>query len=313
MAAASEKTHLPPFDRPVDKAESTAAEGLSITSGDAPVGEDVVQQFRQLQTRYLRTTNALASAAHDLKTPLAILNGYVEVLQSEKLGPLNERQRQVLRDMRSSGQRLLHFVQDFLSFTFLETGETKMRFEKGDLNACVSEVCQLWSNSFQEKGLALYFLPNEKLGEFPFDSAKVQRVISNLLDNASKYTPSGGTVWLHAEPHMWERRTSSDSGVASQERRRQSNFHPNAVKISVSDTGPGIPAEYHIEVFDDFFRLARNENQSGMGLGLAIARRLVGTMGGKIWVESGTGSGSKFSFVIPLKPPVTAPSKGKTK
>jgi len=302
MAATPEKTCLTQRDG----SES------SPLNGESSGNQDLLQQFHQLQTRYQRTTNALASAAHDLKTPLAILNGYVEVLQSEKLGPLNERQRQVLRDMHSSGKRLQHFIQDFLSFSTLETGEMKMRFEKTDLNSCLSEVCRLWSNTFQEKGLALYFLPNEKLGEFPFDSAKVQRVVSNLLDNASKYTPSGGTVWLHAEPHMWERRAESGSGV-SQERRQQSNFHPNSVKISVSDTGPGIPAEYHMEVFDDFFRLSQNENQAGMGLGLAIARRLVGGMGGKIWVESAPGAGCKFSFVIPLKPPAAAAGKGKTK
>lgn len=276
---------------------------------DSSSNQDIIQQFHQLQARYQRTTNALASAAHDLKTPLAILNGYVEVLQSEKLGPLNERQRQVLRDMHSSGQRLQHFIQDFLSFSTLETGQMKMRFEKADLNACLSEVCRLWSNTFQERGLALYFLPNDKLSEFPFDSAKVQRVVSNLLDNAAKYTPSGGTVWLHAEPHMWERRAATDSGV-EQERRRQSSFHPNSVKISVSDTGPGIPPEYHMEVFDDFFRLSQNESQSGMGLGLAIARRLVAGMGGKIWVESTPGSGCKFSFVVPLRPSAAAPGKG---
>ena len=89
---------------------------------------------------------------------------------------------------------------------------------------------------------------------------------------------------------------------------------PNAVKVSVSDTGAGIPAEYHIEVFDDFFRLPSNEHQTeGMGLGLAIARRLVNGMGGKIWVESEPGTGCKFSFILPLTPPVTTTNKGKNK
>ena len=74
------------------------------------------------------------------------------------------------------------------------------------------------------------------------------------------------------------------------------------VEIRVADTGPGIPPEYHVEVFDDFFRLPQNEAQTeGMGLGLAIARRLVSSMGGKIWVESEPSCGSKFSFVLPLK------------
>jgi signal transduction histidine kinase len=273
---------------------------------------ELLQEHTQLRERFLRTTNALGSAAHDLKTPLAILNGYVELLQSEKLGTLNDRQREVLHDMRSSGQRLQQFIQDFLSFSVLETGETKMRYEVGDVNACLSEVCRLWSHRFQERGLALYFLGNDKVPRFAFDSPKIQRVISNLLENASKFTPAGGTVWLHGEPYMWERRAANNPAVLS-ERRSQTNPLPNSVKVSVSDTGPGIPAEYHIEVFDDFFRLPQNENQAeGMGLGLAIARRLVNSMGGKIWVESEPGTGCKFSFIIPLKP-VTGAGKGKSK
>ena len=273
--------------------------------------QDLLQNYNQLSERYRRTTNALASAAHDLKTPLAILNGYIELLQSEKLGSLNDRQREVIGDMHSSGQRLQRFIQDFLSYTVLETGELRMQFEQNDVNACLSEVCRLWSHRFQDKGLALYFLANDKLVPFPFDSPKIQRVISNLLENASKFTPSGGTVWLHAEPYMWERRGAPNSGV-ERERRRQPLSTPNAVKVSVADTGPGIPPEYHVEVFDDFFRLPSNENQSdGMGLGLAIARRLVNAMGGKLWVESEPGAGSKFSFLVPLKPSLNSSAKGK--
>jgi signal transduction histidine kinase len=272
---------------------------------------NMTEQYTRLRDQYTRTTTALSSAAHDLKTPLSILNGYIELLRSEKLGGLNDRQREVLRDMHSSGRRLEHFIQDFLTFSVLETGEMKMRFTEGDMNACLSEVCQLWSNRFQEKGLALYFLGNEKLSPFPFDSAKVQRVISNLLENASKYTPSGGTVWLHAEPYMWERRGSDPQNVQA-ERRQRTLTVANAVKVSVADTGPGIPAEYHLEVFDDFFRLPDAENRAdGMGLGLSIVRRLVMAMGGKIWVESDQGAGSKFCFIIPLTPPTT--SKGQEK
>jgi signal transduction histidine kinase len=273
--------------------------------------DELLQEYTQLRERSVRTANALGSAAHDLKTPLAILNGYIELLQSEKLGSLNERQRQILSDMRSSGMRLQQFIQDFLSFSALEVDQMMMRYESGDLNVCLSEVCRLWSHRFQEKGLALYFLGNDVLAPFAFDSAKIQRVISNLLENASKFTPAGGTVWLHAEPHMWERRTMNLSEVAS-ERRRQNESVPNSVKVSVSDTGPGIPAEYHIEVFDDFFRLPQTESQEGMGLGLAIARRLINGMGGKIWVESEPGAGCKFSFIVPLKPPA-AGNKGKSK
>ena len=277
---------------------------------DVPSPENLIQEYTELRQRYQRTTNALASAAHDLKTPLSILTGYVELLQSEKLGPVSDRQREVLQDMRASGKRLQQFIQDFLTYSALETGGLRMQFAAANLNDTLSEVCHMWSNRFQEKALALYFLGNDKLPVFPIDAPKVERVISNLLENAFKFTPQGGTVWLHAEPYMWDRRTASMPSTA--ERRRQDLTHPNCVKVSVSDTGPGIPPEFHLEVFDDFFRLPGTENQEGMGLGLAIARRLVQAMGGKIWVESDPGGGCKFSFLIPYKPAV-ASGKGKTR
>ncbi|MGC1644525.1 MAG: HAMP domain-containing sensor histidine kinase [Candidatus Sulfotelmatobacter sp.] len=279
--------------------------------GDVPSPENLLQEYKELRERFQRTTNALGSAAHDLKTPLSILNGYVELLQSEKLGPISDRQREVLHDMQASGMRLQQFIQDFLTYSALETGGLRMHFAPGNVNDCLSDMCRLWSNRFQERGLALYFLANDKLPVFPFDSPKLERVISNLLENSFKFTPPSGTVWLHAEPYMWERRAAAEPSPS--ERRRLSVSHPNSVKVSVSDTGPGIPAEFHLEVFDDFFRLPGTEAKEGMGLGLAIARRLVQGMGGKIWVESDPGAGCKFSFLIPYKPAAAASSKGKNR
>jgi signal transduction histidine kinase len=312
MAISPQKTFQPQPVESRTELNPCPSQEAGQPGADSSSQEGLLQEYSQLQERFQRTTNALASAAHDLKTPLAILNGYIELLQSEKLGPLNERQREVMRDMNSSGQRLQSFIQDFLSYSVLETGELKMQYELGDINAGLSEVCRLWSPRFQERGLALYFLANEKLPAFPFDSPKLQRIISNLLENSSKFTPSGGTVWLHAEPYMWERRSTIIPLIPS-ERRQQNLSNPNSVKVSVSDTGPGIPPEYHLEVFDDFFRLPSNDHQDGMGLGLAIARRLVASMGGKIWVESEPGAGCKFSFLIPLKPPANVANRGKNK
>jgi len=304
MATAHKNTCAP-------EAAIAADAASAVVRGDAdvPTPENLLHEYKELRERYQRTTNALASAAHDLKTPLSILNGYVELLHSEKLGPLSDRQRDVLQDMRDSGKRLQQFIQDFLTYSAIETGGLHMKFDTGNINDCLSGVCRLWSNRFQQKGIALYFLANDKLPIFPFDAPKLERIISNLLENSFKFTPQGGTVWLHAEPYMWERRASTQPSAS--ERRRQNVTHPNSAKVSVSDTGPGIPAEFHLEVFDDFFRLPGNEQQDGMGLGLAIARRLVQAMGGKIWVESDPGAGCKFSFLIPYKPAVAVASKGK--
>ena len=279
--------------------------------GDVPSPENLLQEYNELRERFQRTTNALASAAHDLKTPLSILNGYVELLHSEKLGPLSERQREVLQDMRDSGKRLQQFIQDFLTYSALETGGLRMKFDTGNINDCLSGVCRLWSNRFQEKGIALYFLANDKLPIFPFDAPKLERIISNLLENSYKFTPPDGTVWLHAEPYMWERRAASAAlgGRAT----------PS--ECCASELGEGERLRYwsgHSRGVSSrslrrFLPLPGTENQEGMGLGLAIARRLVQGMGGKIWVESDPGAGCKFSFLIPYKPAVAAASKGKNR
>src|SRR5580698_5588533 len=115
--------------KPGEAKTSGAKSGAAAlpASGEAALSPaELLQAHSELQQRFQRTTNALGSAAHDLKTPLAILNGYVELLQSEKLGPISERQREVLGDMQSSGKRLEQFIQDFLTYSALETGGLKM-------------------------------------------------------------------------------------------------------------------------------------------------------------------------------------------
>jgi signal transduction histidine kinase len=163
----------------------------------------------------------------------------------------------------------------------------------------------VWAQRFQDKTIAFYFLPDEKLPAFPFDWYKVQHIVSNLLDNAMKYTLSSGTVWLHVEPYFWERRSIKRKPLV--ERRRRRVAQPNCCRISVADTGPGIAPEFQQEIFEEYFRLTREGTRAdGHGLGLSIARRLVQASGGKIWVESEPGSGSKFSFLCLLNPPVKA-------
>ena len=288
---------------PADLFRSTVAFSWSSQDSEAQRQEfeSLLQSFEKLQSESRRRTTALAHAAHELKTPLAIMAGYLDLLLSDKVGPLSERQRQILEDMRANGTRLQQFIHDFLTYSALETGNISMRFEMADLNACLQEVCSFWLHRFHQQGVALYFLANEKLKPFPFDNFKVQHIVSNLLDNALKFTSSGGTVWLNAEPHVWERRAGKPVKVAG-DRRKQSAALPNSVRISVSDTGVGIAPEFQQEIFEDFTKASHEKNSQGMGLGLSIARRLVQAHGGRIWMESQLGSGTKFSFLIPLNP-----------
>ncbi len=264
--------------------------------------DELLRAYQWMAEKNRRTEQALATAAHELKTPLAILAGYVEVLLHQKTGPLNERQIAILEDLQANCARLQEFANEFLTYSAVETGKLTMKFECGDLNACLSEVYEFWLSRFQAKGVAFYFPKNETLESFPFDYHKVQRIVANLLENALKFTPRGGTVWLTAEPHFWERRTRQEMGL-KEERRQEGREGANAVRVSVADTGAGIAAEYHQEIFDDFLKLPVPEGESdGMGMGLAIVRRLVLAHGGKIWVESEPGAGSKFCFLLPQRP-----------
>jgi len=288
---------------PAELFKSTVAFSWSDKDGAAQRQEfeDLLRSYEKLQGESRRRTTALAHAAHELKTPLAIMAGYLDLLLTDKLGALSDRQRHILDDMRVNASRLQQFIHDFLTYSALETGNVSMRFELADLNACLSEVCSFWLHRFHQQGVALYFLANEKLKPFPFDNFKVQHIVSNLLDNGLKFTPTGGTVWLSAEPHVWERRVGKSVRVAG-DRRKQSASVPNSVRISVSDTGVGIAPEFQQEIFEDFTRASHDKNSQGMGLGLSIARRLVQAHGGRIWMESQPGSGTKFSFLIPLNP-----------
>jgi len=229
------------------------------------------------------------------------LNGYVELLQSEKLGPVSDRQREVLHDMKSSGKRLEQFIQDFLTFSALETGGLRMKFEQGNINECLSGVCKIWSNAFRKKGLRFIFWRMTSLPLFPFDAPKLERIISNLLENAFKFTSQSGTVWLHAEPHMWDRRAAAVPSTS--ERRRQNVTQPNAVKVSVSDTGPGIQAEFHLEVFRRFLSPAGTEAQEGMGSGLRSRAGWCKAWTGRSGWRAIRAQAANFHFLFRINPP----------
>lgn len=258
--------------------------------------------YRNLLAAYLRLqevnrqkTVFLASAAHELKTPLAVIKGYYDLLLIGSLGPLNDKQREILQESKDSCERLVRLVSMFLNYSALESGKLLLHSRENDLKDCLTEVVSRWQEAFLRKHVRLEVSLDAAIPAFRFDYQKVQQVVSNLVDNALKHTPSGGMVTLTAAQHFWERRSTKDSPTS--DRRRRSNQTVNSVQIAVTDTGPGIAAEHHQEIFEDFVRVDRSS--SGMGLGLAIAHRLVQAHRGKIWVDSEPNRGSTFSVLLP--------------
>lgn len=259
--------------------------------------------YRNLLAAYLRLQDVnrqktlfLASAAHELKTPLAVMKGYYDLLLSASLGKLTEKQRDILGESKESCERLIRLVSMFLNYSALESGKLILHLHENDLRDCVTEVATRWHDAFQRKNVRLEIRLDSRLAPFKFDYQKALQVIANLLDNALKHTLSGGSVTLSAEPHFWDRRVVEKP--ATSDKRRGAEVAANSIEVSVVDTGAGIPAEFHQEIFEDFVRVDRSS--SGMGLGLAIAKRLVQAHRGKIWVESEPGRGSRFTFLLPL-------------
>jgi signal transduction histidine kinase len=280
----------------------------------APAGEvemrqtvqDLMQEreitYRNLLAAYLRLqevnrqkTVFLASAAHELKTPLAVMKGYYDLLLSGSLGKLSDKQREMLGESKDSCDRLVRVVSMFLNYSALESGKLVLQLRDNDLRACINDVVTRWQDSFHKSKVRLDTHIAKTLPSVSFDYPKLQQCIANLVDNALKHTPPGGCVTVKAEPHFWERRTSEVAPRA--ERRRARGSEVNSILVTVGDTGVGIAAEYHQEIFEEFVRV--DPSSSGMGLGLAITKRLIQAHRGKIWVDSIPGAGSKFSFILP--------------
>jgi two-component system, NtrC family, sensor histidine kinase KinB len=263
----------------------------------------LVQELVQEREAYSKTqevnrqkTLFLGSAAHELKTPLAIIKGYHDLLLTGSLGHLSEKQKDILQESKESCERLIRLVSMFLNFSALESGKLVLQLRENDLRDCLEEMARRYSEAFQRKGIKPEMLLDPSIPAFRFDYQKVQQATENLLHNALKHTPTGGTVTLRASPHFWERRVTEVTPV--EERRRIRLRRPNSVEVSVTDSGGGIAPEQQQGIFEEFVRLDRTS--PGVGLGLAIAKQFIQAHAGKIWVESEKSYGSRFVFLLPL-------------
>jgi signal transduction histidine kinase len=241
----------------------------------------------------------LASAAHEFKTPLVTMLGYTDLLRGGHLGPTTEKQRQVLDEMQESAERLQRLIEKLLLLAKLKGTKSVDRSERAAsaVNEHLLEIFSFWAAGARQKSIMYEFCPAPGNPQVRVEALKLQHIVSNLIDNALKFTPAQGSVMVRVVPCFWERRGSQTAFLFNMERRENHRIE-NAVLIDVTDTGPGIPRESHEEIFGDFVQLPGTSSR-GTGLGLTIARRLTEACGGAIWVEGGAGKGSRFCVLVP--------------
>lgn len=227
----------------------------------------------------------VANVSHELRTPLTLIKGYVETLiDGAKDDPAVA--TKFLQTIHKHTDRLTFLIEDLLQLSQLESGQPILQRQVIALHPIVERVLDELLPAAAQKKQAL---ENDVAVETNVnaDGNRVQQVLFNLLDNAIKYGRQGGVIKVGAEAG------------------------PDAVVVHVQDDGPGIPREAQERIFERFFRLdkARSREAGGTGLGLSIVKHIVQAHGGKVWVESAAGSGSRFLFTLPKTP--SAPANGK--
>ncbi len=219
----------------------------------------------------------VSNISHELRTPLTCIKGYVETLMDGASAD-PEMSKKFLGIIYEETERLNRLIRDLLDLSMMESKKTRMNQHLIDLGQLVQEAGDFLEDYAEKKQISLSFNLRKDLPEVNGDEDRLEQVLINLMDNAIKYTPPGGKIQVSCE---------QDDGF---------------LKVSVRDTGPGIPEEERERVFERFYRVEtdRSTRTGGRGLGLSIAKHIIEAHGGAIWVESILGKGSTFCFTIPI-------------
>ncbi len=220
--------------------------------------------------------------SHELKTPMTSIKGYTDLLIKGAGGPLNDIQQKFLGTVRSNVDRMSTLVGDLLEISRIETGRLKLDIRPVSMAAVVEETLRTTQREIEEKQQALDVAVPDDLPPVMGDRARLIQVMTNLVSNAYKYTPTGGHIFISAQPKL--------------------NGSPGFVMCSVKDTGVGISKEDQAKLFTKFFRSGDPAVREvpGTGLGLSITKSLIELHGGEIWVESQVGQGTTFAFTVPV-------------
>jgi signal transduction histidine kinase len=217
-----------------------------------------------------------ADIAHDLRTPLTVIAGYVESMRDGDLAPTPERLDSIYAEI----ERLQRLVADLRLLAVTDAGELRLNLAPVNVASLLERVAASFKLSAEQKGISLTVQTDENLPDLTADESRLDRVLSNLVSNALRHTPRGGSISILATRNI------------------------QSVLISVEDTGEGIPPADLPHIFDRFYRADKSRTDAdgaSSGLGLAIAKALVEAHGGRIWAEAVVGDGTNFEIELPFK------------
>ena len=267
------------FDDRVVNLLTALASQSKVAIENARLFSEIEDKGRQIEAANRHKSEFLANMSHELRTPLNAIIGFSEVLLDPSLKVSEEERSQFLTDVLSSGKHLLGLINEILDLAKIEAGKMELQIEPALLQDVVEAVSNTMRSLAVKKSIDLRAESDERLAPFPMDGARIKQVLLNLVGNAVKFTPEGGRVWVRA---------GSNDG---------------AVRVEVGDTGPGIPRADHERIFLEFQQAGSDAGKpQGTGLGLALAKKFVEMHGGKIWLESEVGKGSRFFFTLPIAP-----------
>lgn len=232
----------------------------------------------RLQREYADREELLTVVSHELRTPVTVIAGYNRLLLSERIGPLNPEQRRFLTESQKSCQRLNLFIANLLEQGRARLVDGILELHEAPLAPAVDAVVGLFEPLLEERGLRVGVRLEPGLWA-RFDPPRLEQVLTNLLGNAARFARPGGTIEVEA--------------------RAVGPGRPGFVEVAVADDGPGIPPEDRERIFQPYVRAGETRSAGGLGLGLAICKRLVVAHGGTIRVEERPGGGSCFRFTLP--------------